>query len=47
LGLALLTHAWDVFEGGTQLLALAEGLVIGDGETVCFVTHLLEEVERF
>src|SRR4029434_6686593 len=31
LRLALLAHAWDVFQSGTQLLALAQCLVIGDG----------------
>src|SRR5262249_48957139 len=41
LGLTLLTHAWDVFQSRTQLLALAQRLVIGDGKAVCFVTHPL------
>jgi len=41
LGLTLLAHAWDVFQSGTQLLALAQCLVIGDGKAVRFVTHPL------
>jgi len=41
LGLTLLAHTWDVFQSGTQLLALAQCLVIGDGKAVRFVTHPL------
>ena len=43
LGLALLAHAWDVFQSGMQLLALTQGLVIGDCETVRFVTQPLQQ----
>jgi len=41
LGLTLLAHARDVLQSGTQLLALAQRLVIGDGKAVRFVTHAL------
>jgi len=43
LGLTLLAHARNVFQSGTQLLALAQGLVIGDRKAVRFVTHPLQQ----
>jgi len=43
LGLTLFAHARNVFQSGTQLLALAQRLVIGDGKAVRFVTHALQQ----
>src|SRR5262249_36652297 len=45
LGLSLFTHAWDICQGGTQLLALAQRLMIGDGKTVRLITYPLQQEE--
>ena len=43
--LAFFANAWNIVEDGGELAFAAQGTVVGDGETVGFVAHALDEVE--